>query len=43
MAFHKKILQWQADNPTITWVFWIIIWLIVFLVLFKPTGTSGSV
>ena len=40
MAIHKKILQWQVDNPTITWIVWGIIWLIVFCLLFKPSSTG---
>ena len=43
MAFHKRILEWQAENPTITWIFWIIVWIIVFLLIFRPTGTAGTV
>jgi hypothetical protein len=42
MAIHKKILQWQVDNPTITWIVWGIIWLIVFYLLFK-SNSAGSV
>ncbi len=41
MAIHKRILEWQAANPTITWIFWIIVWIIVFLLLFRPTTTGG--
>lgn len=36
MAMHKRVLQWQADNPTITWIFWILVWLLVFWLLFRP-------
>lgn len=43
MAFHRKVLQWQADNPTITWIFWIIVWIVVFLLLFKPTTLGHMV
>jgi len=42
MAMHKRVLQWQADNPTITWIFWILIWLLVFYLLFRP-GALGAV
>ncbi len=42
MAIHKRILEWQAANPTITWIFWIIIWIIVFILLFRPTTTGGQ-
>jgi hypothetical protein len=34
--FHKRILQWQAAHPNITWVGWGIIWLIVLVVLLWP-------
>ena len=37
MMLHKQILQWQADHPTVTWVFWTVVWIIVLLILFKPT------
>ena len=33
---HKRILQWQAVHPNITWVGWGIIWLIVLVVLLWP-------
>jgi hypothetical protein len=35
MAIHKKILEWQADNPNITWIGWGIVWAIV---LTTPTA-----
>lgn len=40
MAFHKRILEWQAAHPNITWIGWGIVWLMVVLVLFwpKPAG-----
>ncbi|MDP2332113.1 MAG: hypothetical protein Q8M19_15610 [Reyranella sp.] len=41
MNVHRKILEWQAAHPTVTWIFWGIVWLIVLLVLFKPTSTAG--
>jgi len=41
MMLHKRILQWQADHPTITWILWIIVWLLVILLLFKPGRLSG--
>jgi hypothetical protein len=41
MALHKEILQWQADNPTITWIFWILVWLLVFYLLFRPSTVGG--
>jgi len=36
MATHKKILEWQAAHPTITWIGWGIVWAIVLAVLFWP-------
>jgi len=42
MDFHKKILEWQAAHPTITWIFWLLIWAVVFFLLFRPTSTSGA-
>lgn len=43
MALHKDILRWQADNPTITWIFWILVWALVFYLLFRPGALGGSV
>lgn len=37
MALHKRILQWQADHPAVTWIFWMIVWAGVLFILFKPT------
>ena len=37
MAIHKRILEWQAAHPNITWVFWGIVWAIVLTMLFWPT------
>ena len=33
---HKRLLEWQAEHPNITWAFWIIVWLIVLSILFWP-------
>ncbi len=41
MAIHRKILEWQAANPTMTWIFWGIIWAIVFYLLFRPNPAGG--
>lgn len=41
MQIHQKILQWQADHPTITWIVWGLVWLIVFILLFQPRAASG--
>jgi hypothetical protein len=40
MEIHKKILEWQADHPDITWIVWGIIWIIVLILLFWPSSTS---
>ena len=36
MAVHKRILEWQAEHPNITWVFWIVVWTGVLVLLFYP-------
>lgn len=41
MTFHRKILDWQAANPTTTWIFWGIVWFIVFILLFSPSKTAA--
>ncbi len=41
MAIHKKILEWQAAHPTITWIVWVVIWIIVFILLFRPSTTGA--
>ena len=41
MAVHKKLLEWQAEHPIRTWVFWILVWAIVFFVLLKPRLAGG--
>ena len=41
MAMHKKILEWQAAHPTITWIVWAIIWILVLILLFKPSRVAG--
>jgi hypothetical protein len=41
MMFHKRILEWQAEHPTITWIFWIIVWILVFILLLKPSRVGG--
>jgi hypothetical protein len=37
MAIHKKILEWQAAHPNVTWIGWGIVWAIV---LANPTLAS---
>jgi hypothetical protein len=41
MMFPKRILEWQAEHPTITWIFWVIVWVLVLIVLLKPSRVSG--
>ena len=41
MTFHKRILEWQAAHPTITWIFWIIVWALVVILLLRPTRLGG--
>jgi hypothetical protein len=36
MAIHKKILEWQAAHPNITWIGWGVVWVIVLAILFWP-------
>ena len=36
MGIHKKILEWQAAHPNITWIGWGVVWLIVLAILFWP-------
>lgn len=36
MDFHKRILEWQAAHPNITWIGWGIVWALVLAVLFWP-------
>lgn len=42
MAVHKRILEWQAAHPNITWVGWGIVWAIVLVLLFWPKALEGS-
>ena len=37
MTIHKKILEWQAAHPNITWIGWGIVWAIVLVLLFWPS------
>jgi hypothetical protein len=37
MIIHKKILEWQATHPNITWIGWGIVWTIVLVLLFWPS------
>jgi hypothetical protein len=36
MNIHKKVLEWQAAHPHITWAGWGIVWVIVLTILFWP-------
>lgn len=38
MEIHKKILEWQAAHPNITWFVWGVIWLIVIILLFRSSA-----
>lgn len=40
MMFHKRILQWQVEHPTITWIFWVIAWTLVLALLFRSGRLS---
>ena len=33
---HKRILEWQAAHPIITWVVWGTIWAVVLVLLLWP-------
>jgi hypothetical protein len=41
MMLHRRILQWQADHPSITWIFWAIVWICVLVLLFKSRTLAG--
>ena len=36
MTIHRKILEWQAAHPNITWIGWGIVWAIVLAILLWP-------
>ncbi len=36
VTFHKRVLEWQAEHPNITWVFWLIVWAGVLALLLWP-------
>ena len=36
MDFHRRILEWQAAHPNITWIGWGIVWAIVMLIMLWP-------
>jgi hypothetical protein len=41
MPIRKSILEWQAANPTVTWIVWGIVWAIVLYLLFRPSPAGG--
>jgi hypothetical protein len=41
-AVPKRILEWQAEHPTLTWIFWILVWGLVFYLLFRPVALGAS-
>ncbi len=41
MAIHKRILEWQAAHPNITWIGWGIVWAVVLAILFWPRKIGG--
>lgn len=42
MDIHKRILEWQAAHPTVTWIVWGIIWIIVVILLLRPSTTGAA-
>lgn len=36
MDIHRRILEWQARNPGVTWLGWGIVWTVVLVLLFWP-------
>lgn len=36
MAIHRKILEWQAEHPNVTWIGWGIVWALVFAAVLWP-------
>jgi hypothetical protein len=42
MAIHKKILEWQATHPNITWIGWDFVWVIVLAILFWPRRSGQA-
>ncbi len=41
MTIHKRVLEWQAAHPNITWIGWGIVWAIVLAILFWPRKVGG--
>jgi hypothetical protein len=47
MTFHKRILEWQAAHPNITWIGWGIVWgvvifLFIWLLLLQAPQNPGA-
>lgn len=40
---HKRVLEWQAAHPTLTWIAWGIVWAVVLVLLFWPETLAQSV
>lgn len=40
MKFHRRILEWQAAHPSITWIGWCIVWVVVLFLLLRPGATE---
>jgi len=36
VRLHKRILEWQAAHPNITWALWGIVWIVVMTIIFWP-------
>jgi hypothetical protein len=39
IMLHKRILEWQAAHPNVTWLGWGVVWAIVLYLLLWPTPT----
>ena len=38
---HKRILEWQARHPIVTWLFWALVWALVSVAFFWPNPAHG--
>jgi hypothetical protein len=41
-GIHKRILEWQAAHPTVTWMVWGIVWAVVLVLLLYPRTVGGN-
>lgn len=41
IAMHMRSLDWQAANPTVTWMFRGIVWIVVVVLLLRPSNTAA--